>query len=473
MSETSVEVGLFSDEHASKRTACNYQKVRKYLTLTLAAVGVAGMCAVYSKNSVSEIGDTGVKQSWDTVIDTILKDSKGNCDRVAMIGLDGTMWTSQSRYSALKLTHDEASNLASAVSSDAVTTFATKGISIEGIRYIYLSNINGEMFFGKLKGFGGITLGKTTQAIFVAHTPELGDHGTTNLAVRKAAQYYSSMGMRRLSGDSNARRLSAFEEGTAAVVELGSGVTRAGFSGEDEPKSVHQTQKGLEASLEDVFFKDLSFTSGEKIPTPVLVTEASLNPQENREMLTKIVFETFNAPLFYLANNAVLAMYAAGRTTGVVLHIDDKDAFVVPVYEGHALPHATIRLDFAGQDFSVDTADGLFQPGLIGRETTGIHETVYNSVMKCDVDLRKDLYANVILAGSGTLYPGLKDRLDRELKALAPHGMKIKIVAPHDRDKSTWIGGSILGSSSEFSKKAISNELYGEVGPSVVGYKCF
>jgi actin-related protein len=54
--------------------------------------------------------------------------------------------------------------------------------------------------------------------------------------------------------------------------------------------------------------------------------------------------------------------------------------------------------------------EALFQPSLIGQESAGVHETTYNSIMKCDVDIRKDLYGNIVLSGGTTMYPGIADR---------------------------------------------------------------
>merc|ERR1711982_31841 len=79
-------------------------------------------------------------------------------------------------------------------------------------------------------------------------------------------------------------------------------------------------------------------------------------------------------------------------------------------------------------------------------EAAGVHETTYNSIMKCDVDIRKDLYANTVLSGGTTMYPGIADRMQKEIIALAPSTMKIKIIAPPERKYSVWIGGSILPS---------------------------
>eukprot|EP00091_Calanus_sinicus_P000624 TRINITY_DN10539_c0_g1_i4.p1 TRINITY_DN10539_c0_g1~~TRINITY_DN10539_c0_g1_i4.p1 ORF type:complete len:110 (-),score=22.20 TRINITY_DN10539_c0_g1_i4:157-438(-) len=47
-------------------------------------------------------------------------------------------------------------------------------------------------------------------------------------------------------------------------------------------------------------------------------------------------------------------------------------------------------------------------------EACGIHETTYNSIMKCDVDIRKDLYANTVMSGGTTMYPGIADRMQRK-----------------------------------------------------------
>merc|ERR1719500_519655 len=93
--------------------------------------------------------------------------------------------------------------------------------------------------------------------------------------------------------------------------------------------------------------------------------------------------------------------------------------------------------------------------------------------MKCDVDIRKDLYANTVLSGGTTMYPGIADRMQKEITALAPNTMKIKIIAPPERKCSVWIGGSILASLSTFQSMWISKEEYDESGASIVHRKCF
>merc|ERR1711959_758849 len=102
----------------------------------------------------------------------------------------------------------------------------------------------------------------------------------------------------------------------------------------------------------------------------------------------------------------------------------------------------------------------LFQPGLMGKDASGIHDATFQSIMKCDVDIRKDLYANVVLSGGTTMFQGIGARMTKELTALAPSTMKIKVVAPPERKYSVWIGGSILSSLSTFQQMWISKGEY-------------
>ena len=90
------------------------------------------------------------------------------------------------------------------------------------------------------------------------------------------------------------------------------------------------------------------------------------------------------------------------------------------------------------------TPEVLFKPSLIGKESEGIHKLTFDSIMKCDVDIRKDLYGNTVLSGGSTMFPGIADRMQKEISALAPPTMKIKIIAPPERKYSVWIGGSML-----------------------------
>src|SRR5271165_4701984 len=76
-------------------------------------------------------------------------------------------------------------------------------------------------------------------------------------------------------------------------------------------------------------------------------------------------------------------------------------------------------------------------------------------------------------SGGTTMYPGISDRMQKEITALAPSSMKVKIIAPPERKYSVWIGGSILASLSTFQQMWITKQEYDESGPSIVHRKCF
>lgn len=116
--------------------------------------------------------------------------------------------------------------------------------------------------------------------------------------------------------------------------------------------------------------------------------------------------------------------------------------------------------------------EALFQPPLAGMDSCGIHRMIYNSIMTCDIDIRRDLYQNIIITGGSTMFPGFADRLQKELDSLAPTSVKIKVIAAPERKYSVWIGGSIIGSLTAYQNMWITKSEYQEYGPTIVHRKC-
>jgi actin-related protein len=369
------------------------------------------------------------------------------------------------------------------------------------------------------------------------------------------------------------------------IIDNGSGFTKAGFSGEEAPTAVFpcivgrpkqesimvgsdkkdyyigsdaEAKRGIlvlkypiehgivenwddmKAIWEHTFANELRCKSEDH---KVLLTEAPLNPKNNRERMIQMMFEDFNVPATYIAIQAVLSLYASGKFTGDVLDSGDGVTHLVPIYDGFSIPHCIQRVNLAGRDLTLylvkllcerghhfttsaerdivrdikeklcyvalnfkeemdkatagnslekkyDMPDGssltigserfrcpevLFDPKLIGKEFGGIHEVTNDSIQKSDVDIRRDLYSNICMSGGTTLYPGIAERLLKEIQAICPQGVanKVKICAPQERKFSVWIGGSILTSINTFNDMWITKAEYDESGASIVHRKCF
>ncbi|MCL4157041.1 UNVERIFIED_CONTAM: hypothetical protein GTU68_020189 [Idotea baltica] len=204
---------------------------------------------------------------------------------------------------------------------------------------------------------------------------------------------------------------------------------KAGFAGNDAPNAVFPSIVGRprDSYIGDEAQRNRGILTLRVAPEdhPVLLTEAPHNPK-----------------------------------AGIVMDSGDGVSHTVPIYEGYALPHAIKRFDLAGRDLTdymmkILTERGYSFNNTAEREIVKSYELPDGQVItigneRCDIDIRKDLYSNIVLSGGTSMFPGLADRMQKEISALTPSAMKVRIVAPPER-----------------------KEEYDESGPAIVHRKCF
>ena len=290
----------------------------------------------------------------------------------------------------------------------------------------------------------------------------------------------------------------------------------------------------MEKIWEYIFSNELKIEQSEY---NILLTETPINPKENREKMTQIMFEKFNVHGLYIGIEPVLSLYNIGKHTGIIIDLGENITYFAPIFYGCPLPHAVFRINLSGKDlteymiklltesgnvfstiaekemikiikeklcyvaldfkeelktiepFNYELPDGkyitvkeqriqcpeaLFQPNLLLKEVNGIGKTCYNSIQKCNSDIRKDLYNCIALSGGSSMFKGLPERFNKEMIDLSPEIKKetINTIAPLERKYASWIGGAILSNISSYSIWITKSE-YEESGDLIVHRKCF
>ena len=293
-------------------------------------------------------------------------------------------------------------------------------------------------------------------------------------------------------------------------------------------------QRGIVTNWDDMekiwnhtFYNELQVKPAEH---PILFIESAFG-LPNQEKMVEIMFETFNTPATSIISSGLLSLCALNVTTGVAVSIGDGVSSIVPINKMYAVPNAYFRLDLGGCDLTdylarllerdglsfENTENGketvrdikeklcylashshsvpksyrlpngttimtkdhrmdmcpesLFQPRLLGMIVAGIQQLTYNSIMRCDPNIHKDLFSNIVLSGGSTMFPGFAERMKKEINALAPT-TKINVIASPKRKYLPWLGGSLLASLPTFRQSWITKLEYDESGPSIVYEKC-
>eukprot|EP01035_Chromulina_nebulosa_P033246 gene33246-44510_t len=288
------------------------------------------------------------------------------------------------------------------------------------------------------------------------------------------------------------------------VVDVGSSSIKAGFSGEDSPSYIYPSTltkhprmvESIESPHADIFSAQMD-TSGQPIyrgaikdwdqmeklwqnlteqvnmtasdEVSIMLIESSKSTVHDRTKWAEMMFEVFRAPSLCIGNSASLTVFASGRTTGLAVECGAGITSTTPIFEGLALKHAAISVDFGGQDITMNLkklfndknieidlpsakivkeklafvggsntadpmstfclpdgtdvtvetkilsacTDSFFVNKKIG--TDGLINQVHESIVLCDDSVKRDLAHNIIISGGTSMIPGLGDRLNAEL----------------------------------------------------------
>lgn len=363
----------------------------------------------------------------------------------------------------------------------------------------------------------------------------------------------------------------------AVVIDVGSSVLKAGFAGENLPRcamspAVGRPRRGpgtsrrgqsfvgkevtanvgwldvsipvehgvvtdwadLERLLQHTFAEELRVDPSDY---QVLVTETPLNPRANRAKTIELLLESLNADGAHLASQPVLALYASGRTTGLVLDCGHGVTHWVPVVEGHSLPSGIARMGYGGRDVDAFLArllvergyflfgepdvlrraketlcrvaldeeeefrqtrgdagetlalpdgstvhlsserfrctEALFRPRVAGLDSVGVGEAARLSLDGCPADAVHRRLAENVVLSGGSTL--FEGFRERLEKELdrPPEDATVRVVAPPNRKYAAWVGGAIVASLSAFQPLWIHRAEYEDQGPRIVFRKCF
>ncbi|KAM6161024.1 uncharacterized protein O8D03_013500 [Erethizon dorsatum] len=348
--------------------------------------------------------------------------------------------------------------------------------------------------------------------------------------------------------------LGPYKDMAAVVIDTGMGFTKCGLAGEDHVLTVVPSQvqllqppaqgqpwyavpenqdssypvlnrgvvsdwDALEVLWQHLFYCRLGVQPEE---LAVLVADSPVSPRTNREKLAEILFEHFHVPTMQTVHQALLALYAYGRTTGLVLGSGHGTSYVAPILTGQLAQSDTYRLDVAGADLTdylaqlllagghspsktglahqikeaccyvaMDMAtelahtqakatvdfvlpdkqvitlgsehfccpEALFQPNLLGLNQPGLPQLALLSISRLETKQREQLLANVVLDGGSTLLSGFPERLKQEL------GPGASVLGSPHRAVAAWLGGSIMACRDSFKSLWLSRHEYEEEGP--------
>ncbi|XP_063298710.1 actin, cytoskeletal 1A-like isoform X11 [Pelobates fuscus] len=216
---------------------------------------------------------------------------------------------------------------------------------------------------------------------------------------------------------------------------------------------------------------------------------------------------TYTVPIFegYCLQHAVLRLDLAGRELTsylmsilnesglsfistsereIVKYVKDRQCYIADEIELEELTRTgmeELEKEYKLPDGKIITVhknrykcpETLFHPARIGMDSPGIDKMCFNSIMKCDIDLRSSMYSKVLMSGGSTMLPGIGESMTKELARLIPPECPLNVLTSPKPTVAVWTGGSILSSLSTFQPMWITRAEFLEMGPKIVHRKCF
>ena len=291
----------------------------------------------------------------------------------------------------------------------------------------------------------------------------------------------------------------------------------------DDPKDI--------TPIFDYIYNNLDMSITEIKEHPVLITDPLLNPQENRKNIAKILFDNYKIEQLFFASQPILSLFSTSSTSGAVLESGDGVTQSCIIYEGYSIPGSNRRINLGGREvteylqyllnrkgYDLKNSDGfqitkkikeelcetyadegksienvnytlpddsvieigeerrlapeiLFNPLLREYEYPGLPEILSESINKTNVDLKLQLYGSILLSGGNTNIKGMKERIYKEIKKLAPKNAKIRLHTPSNPENCSWIGGNIISSLEIAKKMWISVKEWMEKGEYIINIR--
>ena len=303
----------------------------------------------------------------------------------------------------------------------------------------------------------------------------------------------------------------------------------------------YPSEHGIFSDIDDInqifeyIYLNLGINMAEAKEHPVLISEPLLNPKENRQKITNVLFETHKIDYLFFASQPVLSLYSTSSASGAVLESGEGITQSCIIYEGLSIPGSYKRINLGGRDVTeylqlllnrngceLKNSDGfyitkkikeeigevsingnnfegindvnkkyilpddseinvgeerflapeiLFNPSLRQYEYPGLPEIITESINKTNVDLKKLLYNSILLCGGNMKMKGMKERIHKHIKKNAPKNIKVRLHIPSNPVNSAWIGANIFSSLDTSKDMWISNKEWRELDPELINIR--